>query len=86
MLHIRWIATIWDGPLKDSKMKIIFWISLFIAFYTFFGYGILMYFLIKIRRAVKGKRVIADKGSFTPTLTMVIAAYNEAVTLMSALP
>lgn len=59
-------------------MKIVFWISLFIVFYTFFGYGIVMYFLIKIRCAIKGKRVIADKGSYTPTLTLMIAAYNEA--------
>lgn len=59
-------------------MKIVFWISLFVVFYTFFGYGIVMYFLIKIRRAVKGKRVIAEKGSYTPTLTLMIAAYNEA--------
>jgi len=59
-------------------MNIIFWISLFIVFYTFFGYGIVMYFLIKIRRAIKGKRVIAEKGSYTPTLTLMIAAYNEA--------
>jgi len=59
-------------------MKIIFWISLFIAFYTFFGYGIVLYILVKIRRIIKGERVIADKGSFTPSLTMVIAAYNEA--------
>lgn len=59
-------------------MKIIFWISLFIAFYTFFGYGIVLYFLIKVRRAVKGKRVIAEKGSYIPNVTMIIAAYNEA--------
>jgi len=66
------------GPLKDNRMKIIFWISLFIAFYTFFGYGIVLYILVKIRRAVKGPRVIAAPGSFTPALTFVIAAYNEA--------
>lgn len=59
-------------------MKIVFWISIFIVFYTFFGYGIVMYFLIKIRRAVKGKRPVAEKGSYTPSLTLMIAAYNEA--------
>ena len=59
-------------------MKILFWISLFIAFYAFFGYGIVLYILVKIRRLVKGERTIADKGSFTPSLTMIIAAYNEA--------
>ncbi len=59
-------------------MKIIFWISLFIVFYTFFGYGIVLFVLVRMRRLIKGKRVIAAKGEHTPGLTMVIAAYNEA--------
>jgi len=59
-------------------MKIIFWISLFIVFYTFFGYGIVLYILVRIRRFLKGQRIIAPKGEYTPDLTMVIAAYNEA--------
>ncbi|HVX50923.1 MAG TPA: glycosyltransferase family 2 protein [Chitinophagaceae bacterium] len=58
--------------------KIILWVSIFIVFYTFFGYGILMYFLIKLRRAFKGVRKVAEKGSYTPSLTLMIAAYNEA--------
>src|SRR4051812_2219081 len=59
-------------------MIIAFWISLFIAFYTFVGYGFLLYFIIKIKRVFKGKPilpVIADDD--LPTCTLVVAAYNE---------
>jgi cellulose synthase/poly-beta-1,6-N-acetylglucosamine synthase-like glycosyltransferase len=59
-------------------MKIIFWLSLFIVFYTFMGYGIFLYLLIKIKRLFKGKPVkptlIADN---LPVCTLVVAAYNE---------
>jgi biofilm PGA synthesis N-glycosyltransferase PgaC len=59
-------------------MKIAFWISLFIAFYTFAGYGILLYFIIKIKRSFKGKPlipIVADDQ--LPECTLVVAAYNE---------
>jgi biofilm PGA synthesis N-glycosyltransferase PgaC len=59
-------------------MKILLWISLLITFYAFFGYGILLFILIKIKRVFKGKPVLPmvdfDK---LPTCTLVVAAYNE---------
>jgi biofilm PGA synthesis N-glycosyltransferase PgaC len=58
-------------------MKLLFWISLFIVFYTFLGYGIILYFLIRIRRMVKGRRVYPSLDQDFPTLTLVVAAYNE---------
>ena len=58
-------------------MKIVFWLSLFIVFYTFLGYGIVLYFLVKVRRFFKGKRVAPDLNQNFPTLTLVVAAYNE---------
>ena len=58
-------------------MKITFWISLFIVFYTFAGYGIVLYFLVKIRRLIKGKRPIPEINQHFPTLTLIVAAYNE---------
>jgi poly-beta-1,6-N-acetyl-D-glucosamine synthase len=59
-------------------MIIIFWLSFFIVFYTFAGYGIFLYFLIKIKRAVKGRPLIpvADNTEL-PGCTLVVAAYNE---------
>lgn len=59
-------------------MKIVFWISLFIVFYTFVGYGFLLYFLVRLRRAIKGRRKILETDKGLPTLTLIVAAYNEA--------
>ncbi|TLV02606.1 glycosyltransferase family 2 protein [Dyadobacter luticola] len=58
-------------------MEILFWLSLFIVFYTFLGYGIVLYILVRIRRAMKGKRLAPGLDQDFPTLTLIIAAYNE---------
>ncbi|MBL4677090.1 MAG: glycosyltransferase family 2 protein [Mucilaginibacter sp.] len=55
------------------------WISLFIVAYTFVGYGFLLYFIIKIKRAVKDKPQLPTVAeNELPTCTLVVAAYNEA--------
>jgi biofilm PGA synthesis N-glycosyltransferase PgaC len=53
-----------------------FWISLFIIFYAFIGYGILLFVLIKIKRAIAGKPVLPEAVNL-PTCTLIVAAYNE---------
>ena len=54
-----------------------FWISLFIIFYTFFGYGIVLYMLVRIKRLLfKHKRTQFDFDDL-PTCTLIVAAYNE---------
>ncbi|PWG81801.1 glycosyltransferase family 2 protein [Pararcticibacter amylolyticus] len=59
-------------------MKITFWISLFIIIYTFVGYAVILYILVRIRRLVKGKRRPAEVlQNLLPSCTLVIAAYNE---------
>lgn len=59
-------------------MKLILAISLFIVFYTFAGYGIFLYLIIKIKRAFKGKKPpVAENVDELPSCTLVIAAYNE---------
>jgi biofilm PGA synthesis N-glycosyltransferase PgaC len=59
-------------------MKIALWISLIIAFYTYAGYGVLLYFVIKIKRSFRGKPVIpATIHDQLPECTLVVAAYNE---------
>jgi cellulose synthase/poly-beta-1,6-N-acetylglucosamine synthase-like glycosyltransferase len=58
-------------------LKIIFWVLLSIIGYTYIGYGILLYVIIKIRRAFNiGKKVEIDP-SYEPSVTLFIAAYNE---------
>lgn len=58
-------------------MVLLFWLSLFIVFYTFFGYGIVLYILVKVRNLIKGKRVIPDNHGNWPTVSLIISAYNE---------
>jgi biofilm PGA synthesis N-glycosyltransferase PgaC len=53
-----------------------FWISLFIIFYAFIGYGLLLFVLIKIKRAIVGKPVLPEAINL-PTCTLIVAAYNE---------
>ncbi len=53
-----------------------FWISLFVVFYAFAGYGLALFGIIKIKRAFFGKPVIPD-GDGLPTCTLIVAAYNE---------
>lgn len=58
----------------------IFWISLFVIFYAFLGYGVVLYVLMRIRIALKGRRKKEDETAITewPTVTLIVAAYNEA--------
>ncbi|QTE38127.1 glycosyltransferase family 2 protein [Mucilaginibacter gossypii] len=59
-------------------MKIILAISLFIVFYTFAGYGIFLYLIIRIKRAFKGRKALPSENlDELPSCTLVIAAYNE---------
>lgn len=58
-------------------MEILFWLSLIVVFYTFLGYGIVLYFLVRIRRIFKGKRAVPGIDQEMPSLTLIIAAYNE---------
>ena len=60
-----------------DTLKIVFWIFLFIIVYTYVGYGILLFIIIKIRRFFKiGKKVEIDP-SYEPEVTLFIPAYNE---------
>lgn len=60
-----------------DTLKILFWILLFVIVYTYVGYGILLYAIIKIRRFFKiGKKVKIDP-TYEPEVTLFIAAYNE---------
>ena len=59
-------------------LKIIFWVLLFIVFYTYVGYGIVLFAILKIRRAVFGSAKNKDfNASYEPDVTLFIAAYNE---------
>jgi len=57
-------------------LQLLFWIFVFIVFYTYIGYGIVLYFMVRIKRLFK-KAVPAAEAGFEPEVTLFIAAYNE---------
>lgn len=57
-------------------MIIALWIALFIVAYTFIGYGILLFFLVKIKRLLTKPRALPPYVNL-PTVSILIAAYNE---------
>ena len=59
-------------------MKIFFWISLAIIFYTFFGYGILLYVLVRLKRLFRPAKPVLYSFDDMPSCTLIVAAYNEA--------
>lgn len=58
--------------------KIIFWVSLIIIFYSYIGYGILLWLLLKLKAAFSSRKETTDQPTFEPEVTLVIAAFNEA--------
>lgn len=60
-------------------LKVLFWICLILVFYTYLGYGMLLWLLVNIKRIVCGKprkrELPAD--SELPEVTLMICAYNE---------
>lgn len=57
-------------------MELLFWICLFIIVYTFIGYGIVLYLIILIKRMISGKPQMPQLSDY-PTVTLIVAAYNE---------
>lgn len=59
-------------------LEIFFWTSLFVVFYTYIGYGILLYILVRIKELFNRKTDSNAPGDDSlPELTLFIAAYNE---------
>jgi cellulose synthase/poly-beta-1,6-N-acetylglucosamine synthase-like glycosyltransferase len=60
-----------------QTLQIIFWILLGIVFYTYLGYGIVLFFMIRIKRIFTMKKLVVLTDNELPDVTLLIAAYNE---------
>ena len=62
-----------------ATLKIAFWICAFIVFYTYLGYGMLLWLLVRLKHFFGGKVVAptlpADED--LPSVTFLVCAYNE---------
>ena len=59
-------------------LKLLFWLSLFVVFYSYLGYGILIFLLVRIKRLLPGYNQLPEQADFEPEVALVISAYNEA--------
>jgi biofilm PGA synthesis N-glycosyltransferase PgaC len=57
--------------------EILFWVSLFIVFYAFLGYGLVLYFLVKLKLYFESPK-LSDISNYTPAVSLVIPCYNES--------
>ncbi len=57
-------------------IQLLFWLAVAIVFYSYVGYGLVLYFLVRIRGFFKGKRIVPVPTDW-PSVTLLVAAYNE---------
>ena len=62
-----------------TTLKILFWAMLLIVFYTYLGYGILLYIILRLKRLFAGapRKAVMPSDEQLPTITLLICAYNE---------
>ncbi len=59
-----------------NSVIIIFWVCLALIFYTYLGYGLLLMVLLKVKKIFStGSQSFSP--DFIPTVTLLVAAYNE---------
>jgi cellulose synthase/poly-beta-1,6-N-acetylglucosamine synthase-like glycosyltransferase len=58
-------------------MQVVFWVLVFIIFYTYIGYGILLYGMVRIKRLSKKARLPENKAVYEPPVCLFVPAYNE---------
>jgi cellulose synthase/poly-beta-1,6-N-acetylglucosamine synthase-like glycosyltransferase len=63
-----------------TLLEVLFWVFLLLVFYTYLGYGVVLYGLVSLQRMVRGRRPIPDEhapDADWPEVSLVVAAYNE---------
>lgn len=61
-------------------LKIVFWSAIALVFYTYFGYGILLYIIVGVKRLLskdKKEQTKLPEDNKLPEVTLMICAYNE---------
>jgi poly-beta-1,6-N-acetyl-D-glucosamine synthase len=57
-------------------IKIVTWLSIFLVFYSYFGYALLVWVLINVRKKFQ-KRLVDHNSGFEPPVSLIVAVYNE---------
>lgn len=61
-----------------TAVEILFWVLLFLVFYTFLGYGMVLYALVSLKRRFSRQADSqVQNPDYEPEVTLFVAAYNE---------
>lgn len=61
-----------------TVLIILFWLSIFIVFYTYLGYGLLLFIMVKVKETFhKPKPLHFPQNKDLPNVTLFITAFNE---------
>lgn len=55
-------------------IKVLFWASIFIVFYSYIGYGVIVWILLKFKKKTDD---VINNNDFEPVVTLIVATYNE---------
>ncbi len=58
-------------------LKIIFWILLFILLYTFVGYSLILWLLLKLKKILFPEKVTNTNTFYEPDVCLFVTAFNE---------
>jgi cellulose synthase/poly-beta-1,6-N-acetylglucosamine synthase-like glycosyltransferase len=58
-------------------MTILFWILLFILFYTFVGYSLVLFILLKLKKLLFPNRFLKTDRTYEPDVCLFVTAFNE---------
>jgi cellulose synthase/poly-beta-1,6-N-acetylglucosamine synthase-like glycosyltransferase len=59
-----------------KTIEIVFWVSLGMVVYTYLGYGLILYILVRVKRFFR-KSQKQSTSNYEPEVTILVAAYNE---------
>jgi biofilm PGA synthesis N-glycosyltransferase PgaC len=57
-------------------IKIVTWLSIFLVFYSYFGYALLVWVFINVRKKNQ-HRIVDENAGFEPPVSLIVAVYNE---------
>lgn len=58
-------------------LELVFWILLFLLFYTYIGYALVLFLLLKIKKALFPKKILSFDSSYEPDVCLFVTAFNE---------
>ena len=59
------------------SLIVLFWILLFILFYTYVGYALVLFVLLKLKKLLFPNRFIKTDNSYEPDVCLFVTAFNE---------